>query len=138
MVLAMGMGMEMEMVETTIVPSLNGNCVILQKNKKAKTVVNKVGTISNEFRVFDMEILAGIDDLNTELVWTHTHTHTHCLSVHGVTNRLSTRVGSDSISAKCTGTRVCRPNTNVLSRTSMKAMCYVCDGLIYIVVFSLR
>lgn len=37
--------------------------VILDKNPAIRTVVNKVGSIENEFRVFDMEILAGEHDL---------------------------------------------------------------------------
>lgn len=30
-----------------------------QKNPSVKTVVNKLETINNQFRVFDMELLAG-------------------------------------------------------------------------------
>lgn len=39
--------------------------VLLDKNPGLRTVVNKVGTITNEFRVFDMEVLAGEDDTVT-------------------------------------------------------------------------
>lgn len=36
--------------------------VLLDKNPRMKTVMNKVGSINNVFRTFDMELLAGIDD----------------------------------------------------------------------------
>lgn len=36
--------------------------VIIDKNPAIKTVVNKLDTIDNEFRVFPMELLAGVDD----------------------------------------------------------------------------
>jgi len=39
--------------------------VILDKNPSIKTVVNKVGTITSEYRVFDMELLAGEDRTET-------------------------------------------------------------------------
>jgi tRNA (guanine37-N1)-methyltransferase len=39
----------------------------LQKNPKLKTVVNKVGTITNEFRVPEFEVLAGDPSLVTEI-----------------------------------------------------------------------
>lgn len=39
----------------------------LQKNPKLKTVVNKVGTITNEFRVPEFEVLAGDPSLITEI-----------------------------------------------------------------------
>ncbi len=39
----------------------------LQKNPKLKTVVNKVGTITNEFRVPKFEVLAGNPSLVTEV-----------------------------------------------------------------------
>ncbi len=39
----------------------------LQKNPKLKTVVNKVGTITNEFRVPEFEVLAGNASLVTEV-----------------------------------------------------------------------
>ncbi|KAF9604261.1 hypothetical protein IFM89_004967 [Coptis chinensis] len=42
--------------------------VIYDKNQpRIKTVVNKVGSISNEFRVPKFEVLAGIDDMVTEV-----------------------------------------------------------------------
>lgn len=39
----------------------------MQKNPKLKTVVNKVGTITNEFRVPEFEVLAGDPSLVTEI-----------------------------------------------------------------------
>lgn len=36
--------------------------VLLDKNPRMKTVINKIGSINNTFRTFDMELLAGIDD----------------------------------------------------------------------------
>jgi tRNA (guanine37-N1)-methyltransferase len=39
--------------------------VVLEKNKHIRTVVNKIGEISNEFRVFNMEVIAGDDDMET-------------------------------------------------------------------------
>lgn len=41
--------------------------VIIDKNPTIKTVVNKLGTITSEFRVFDMEVLAGEDVTVTEV-----------------------------------------------------------------------
>ncbi|OUM67506.1 hypothetical protein PIROE2DRAFT_39963 [Piromyces sp. E2] len=41
--------------------------IILDKNKHIKTVVNKTGKIDNTFRFFEMELLAGIWDMNAEL-----------------------------------------------------------------------
>ncbi|KAK9810055.1 hypothetical protein WJX72_004048 [[Myrmecia] bisecta] len=41
--------------------------VILDKNPNLRTVINKVGTIENEYRVFQMEVVAGDDDLETEV-----------------------------------------------------------------------
>lgn len=41
--------------------------VILDKNTKLRTVVTKIGTISNCFRVFDMEVVAGDRELITEV-----------------------------------------------------------------------
>ncbi|XP_024518521.1 tRNA (guanine(37)-N1)-methyltransferase isoform X1 [Selaginella moellendorffii] len=41
--------------------------VLLDKNPKLKTVLNKVGTIKNEFRVPSFELLAGEDNMVTEV-----------------------------------------------------------------------
>ena len=41
--------------------------VILDKNPAIRTIVTKVGTITNEFRTFAMEVIAGPDDLNVEV-----------------------------------------------------------------------
>lgn len=41
--------------------------VILDKNKKIKSVVNKTNNIDNTYRNFEMEILAGDDNMITEL-----------------------------------------------------------------------
>ncbi|PSC73269.1 tRNA (guanine(37)-N1)-methyltransferase 1 [Micractinium conductrix] len=41
--------------------------VILDKNPSLRTVVNKVATIENEFRVFPMELLAGAEGTETEV-----------------------------------------------------------------------
>lgn len=41
--------------------------VLLDKNPKLKTVVNKIGSIENEWRVFSMELLAGKDDMIAEV-----------------------------------------------------------------------
>jgi len=41
--------------------------IILDKNKHIKTVVNKTGKIDNTFRFFEMELLAGVWDMNAEL-----------------------------------------------------------------------
>ncbi|KAK9454096.1 Met-10+ like-protein-domain-containing protein [Dipodascopsis uninucleata] len=40
--------------------------VILDKNPKVRTVINKLDSIDNQFRTFDMEILAGEADLHVE------------------------------------------------------------------------
>lgn len=42
--------------------------VLLDKNPHLRTVVNKVGEIENEFRVSDMEVLAGEPNFETEVV----------------------------------------------------------------------
>ncbi len=55
--------------------------VLLDKNKSTiRTVVNKVGKIENEFRVFTMEVIAGENNLNTRVVCRATPLHTtpHC------------------------------------------------------------
>ncbi|GIL89794.1 hypothetical protein Vretimale_16566 [Volvox reticuliferus] len=41
--------------------------VLLDKNPHLKTVVNKVGSIENEFRVFQMEVIGGESRLETEV-----------------------------------------------------------------------
>jgi tRNA G37 N-methylase Trm5 len=41
--------------------------VILDKNPRLRTVVNKTSSISNKFRVFPMELLAGVEDYVAEL-----------------------------------------------------------------------
>jgi Met-10+ like-protein len=40
----------------------------VQKNPGIETVVNKVDTIDNEFRFFNMEVLAGRPDFQVEMV----------------------------------------------------------------------
>jgi tRNA (guanine37-N1)-methyltransferase len=42
--------------------------VLLDKNAHLKTVVNKTGNIESEFRVFPMEVIAGIHSTETEVV----------------------------------------------------------------------
>ena len=42
--------------------------VILDKNPQLKTVVNKVGSIENEYRVFQMECIAGKPEYTTDVV----------------------------------------------------------------------
>lgn len=42
--------------------------MILDKNAHIRTVVNKLDTIDHEFRFFKMEVLAGDDDLDVEVV----------------------------------------------------------------------
>ncbi|PNW71749.1 hypothetical protein CHLRE_16g672041v5 [Chlamydomonas reinhardtii] len=41
--------------------------VLLDKNPHLKTIVNKVGSIENEFRVFNMEVIGGEQRLETEV-----------------------------------------------------------------------
>jgi tRNA (guanine37-N1)-methyltransferase len=41
--------------------------VIIDKNPRVKTVVNKIASIATEFRTFPLEVLAGEDDLVVEL-----------------------------------------------------------------------
>jgi len=41
--------------------------VLLDKNPRLKTIVNKTNTIDTVFRVFKMEVIAGPDDLNAEV-----------------------------------------------------------------------
>eukprot|EP00798_Chlamydomonas_sp_ICE-L_P017065 gene17065-23357_t len=42
--------------------------VIMDKNPNLRTVVNKVGSIENEYRVFQMEVIAGERNLETEVL----------------------------------------------------------------------
>lgn len=42
--------------------------VVLEKSPSIETVVNKVGSIDTKFREFKMEVLAGKDDFNVEVV----------------------------------------------------------------------
>lgn len=42
--------------------------VILDKNPQLKTIVNKIGSIENEYRVFQMECIAGKPDYVTDVV----------------------------------------------------------------------
>jgi tRNA G37 N-methylase Trm5 len=42
----------------------------VQKNKKVRTVVNKLNTIDNQFRIFEMEVIAGEPDFIVEHVRT--------------------------------------------------------------------
>jgi tRNA (guanine37-N1)-methyltransferase len=42
--------------------------ILIDKNPAIKTVVNKEGMIESTFREFKMELIAGIDDLNVDLV----------------------------------------------------------------------
>lgn len=42
--------------------------MILDKNPSLKTVVTKLGNIENEYRVFSMEVIAGEQRLETEVV----------------------------------------------------------------------
>lgn len=39
--------------------------LVMEKNKQIRTVVNKLGSIHNEFRVFDMEVIAGVEQFHT-------------------------------------------------------------------------
>ncbi|KAK9916896.1 hypothetical protein WJX75_008445 [Coccomyxa subellipsoidea] len=41
--------------------------VLVDKNPSIRTIVNKVGTIENKYRVFQMEVIAGESDLETEV-----------------------------------------------------------------------
>ena len=54
----------------------------LQKNApQIRTVVNKIGKIDNEFRVFKMEIIAGDNNFETEVVknnWVYVVDETTC------------------------------------------------------------
>ena len=52
----------------TLIKSLGLSVYVLQKNKSIRTVVNKVDSIDNEFRVFKMEVLAGEPDFIVEAV----------------------------------------------------------------------
>ena len=42
--------------------------MILDKNPQLRTIVNKVGSIENEYRVFQMECIAGKPDYVTDVV----------------------------------------------------------------------
>ncbi|CAE8657879.1 unnamed protein product, partial [Polarella glacialis] len=39
--------------------------IVLDKNKGLRTVINKVGSLNNEFRTFEMEVLAGAANFHT-------------------------------------------------------------------------
>jgi len=41
--------------------------IVLDKNPNLLTIVNKVGTLKNEFRTFTMEVIAGKDDTNVKI-----------------------------------------------------------------------
>lgn len=41
--------------------------VILDKNQRIRSVVNKVASIATEFRTFPLEVLAGTDDLVVDM-----------------------------------------------------------------------
>lgn len=41
--------------------------VLLEKHPRIRTIINKLGTIENEWRVFDMEVLAGDEDTVAEV-----------------------------------------------------------------------
>ena len=51
-----------------------------QKNKKVKTVVNKLNTIDNQFRFFKMELIAGEPDYVVEHVSHSKSKSLHCLT----------------------------------------------------------
>jgi len=53
--------------------------MLIQKNKKIKSVVNKTNQIDNTYRNFQMEVLAGDTNMITELV------QTSSLNVHNST-----------------------------------------------------
>ncbi len=42
--------------------------VVLDKNAHIRTVVNKLGSINNQYRVFEMEVVAGEERFETEVV----------------------------------------------------------------------
>lgn len=42
--------------------------MVIQKNPNLKTVINKVGKIDTVFRTFQMEVIAGENQLETQVV----------------------------------------------------------------------
>lgn len=55
--------------------------VFIAKNPRIRTVVNKTSTIETEFRTFPMEVIAGEDNLNAEVVTNHILLHIQLYSI---------------------------------------------------------